>query len=531
MTAFREFIDFGELKVGRRVGQALTDMGFEEPTPIQAQAIPLLMEGKDVIGQAQTGTGKTAAFGIPIVEKVNTRAGVQSLVVTPTRELAIQVAEEISRIGRHRRIRTLPIYGGQSIDRQIRSLRQGVHVVIGTPGRLLDHLNRKTMNLSTVNMVVLDEADEMLDMGFIDDVESIIKATPQERQTLLFSATMPREVLSLAQRYLRDPEFITVSRNNLTVPQIDQVYYETREREKLDSLARLLDVVELNRAIIFCRTKRGVDELVAGLQARGLPVAGLHGDMSQYQRNQVMRQFKGGQVEILAATDVAARGLDIENVSHVINYDIPQDVEFYIHRIGRTGRAGKSGMAITLVSPRDYRQLRLIENLTKTRIRREKLPSLADVTERQKEGLVEKLRHIIEDGKLGYYRGIVDPLLDDYDPVDIAAAALKMSFGPVGEENVGETAGFGNTGAKPGMVRLFVTMGRKDNIRPAELVRIISDETGIPPNLVGDINIFEKFAFVEVNEEWASCVINYLHHSTVKGRRISVEPARSRVGG
>ncbi len=529
MSAGSEYVNFGELKVGRRVGQALMDMGFEEPTPIQAKVIPFLLEGKDVIGQAQTGTGKTAAFGIPIVERINTKGGIQALVVTPTRELAIQVAEEISKIGRQRRVRTLPIYGGQPIDRQIRSLRQGVHVVIGTPGRLLDHLNRKTLHLDNINMVVLDEADEMLDMGFVEDIEAILKNTPQKRQTLLFSATMPQEILGLAQRYLHEPEFITVSKNNLTVPQIEQVYYETKEKDKLDTMARLLDTLDLQRAIVFCRTKRGVDELVSGLQARGYAAAGLHGDMSQYQRNQVLRRFKTGQVEIMAATDVAARGLDIESISHVINYDIPQDVEFYIHRIGRTGRAGKAGMAITLVPPRDYKQLRLIENLTKTRIRRERLPSLADVAERQKEGLVEKLRQIIGDGKLAYYRDLVDPLLDDYDPVDIAAAALKMSFGPMGTEGTAESSGYGNTGAKPGMVRLFMTLGRKDNIRPVELVRLLSDETGIPPNLVGDINIFEKFAFVEVDEEWANCVINYMHHSTVKGRRISVEPARSRL--
>lgn len=530
MSAYREFVDFGELKVSRRIAQALTDMGFEEPTPIQAQAIPLLMEGHDVIGQAQTGTGKTAAFGIPIVEKLNMKGGVQALVVTPTRELAVQVAEEISRLGKYRRVRTLPIYGGQSIDRQILALRKGVHVVIGTPGRLLDHLNRKTLDLGNVRMVVLDEADEMLDMGFIDDVESILKSTPQGRQTLLFSATMPGEIMALARRYLKEPEFVTVSKNNLTVPQIEQVYYETRERTKLETMSRLLDTLDISRAIVFCRTKRGVDELVVGLQARAYPAAGLHGDMSQYQRNQVMRQFKNGQIELLVATDVAARGLDIENISHVINYDIPQDVEFYIHRIGRTGRAGRAGVAVTLVTPRDYRQLRLIENLTKTRIRREFVPSPADINERQKEGFKERLRHIIEEGKLGYYRSVVDPLLDDYDPVDIAAAALKMSFGPAGDEPEEVVTGeFGNTGAKPGMVRLFVTLGRKDNIRPSEMVRIIAEETGTPANMVGDINIFEKFAFVEVNEEWANCVINYLHHSTVKGRRVSVEPARGRV--
>lgn len=530
MVTQKDIIPFGSLNLSRRVVQAVTDMGFEEPTPIQVMTIPVLMENRDVIGQAQTGTGKTAAFGIPIVERMEPKNEVQALVVTPTRELAIQVAEEISRIGRFKRVRTLPIYGGQSIDRQIRALRLGVHVVIGTPGRLLDHLRRRTLKLDTVRIVVLDEADEMLDMGFIEDIESILQSTPSERQTLLFSATMPREILALSKRYLKEPEFITVSRSNVTVPNIDQIYYETKERDKLDTLSRIIDTGSITRAIIFCRTKRGVDELVAGLQARAYPAAGLHGDLSQYQRNQVMRQFKGGQVEILVATDVAARGLDIENVSHVINYDLPQDVEFYVHRIGRTGRAGREGVAVTLVTPRDYRQLKLIEHMTKSRIRREQLPSLADVQERQKEGIKEKLRQVVEDGRLAHYRAILDPLLDDYDPVDLAAAALKMSFGsgdsPAPEGL--ETAGFGNTGAKPGMVRLFMTIGKKDNMRPPELIRYMADETGVPANLIGDIDIYEKFTFVEVAEEWASCVISYLHRHSLKGRRIGVEPARGR---
>ena len=528
-----EFVNFGELKVSRKIAQALAEMGFEEPTPIQAQAVPLLLEGKDIIGQAQTGTGKTAAFGIPIVENVVTRAGVQALVVTPTRELAIQVAEEISRIGRHRRVRTLPIYGGQSIDRQIRALHQGVQVVIGTPGRLLDHLRRRTLDLSRVRMVVLDEADEMLDMGFIEDVESILKDTPESRQTLLFSATMPREVQELARRYLKEPEFVTVSRGSITVPQIDQVYYETRERSKVETMARLMDSQIISKAIVFCRTKRGVDDLVAKLEARGYPVAGLHGDLSQYQRNQVMRRFKNNQVEVLVATDVAARGLDIENISHVINYDLPQDVEFYVHRIGRTGRAGKAGVAVSLISPRDYAQLRLIERLTGTRVRREQLPDPADLAERQKEGLKEKIRQVIEEGKLGYYRAMIDPLLDDYDPVEIAAAALKM-FHFTGEEEPGadftdqEEVSYKNTGASPGMVRLFISLGRVDGIRPAELARMLCEQTGIPANLIGDIRIYDRFTFTEVPEDWAGCVVGYMHRHTVKGRRIIVEPAKSK---
>ncbi|MCL6558706.1 MAG: DEAD/DEAH box helicase [Firmicutes bacterium] len=525
----KDIVNFGGLEISRRVAQALADMGFEEPTPIQQKAVPLLVDGHDVIGQAQTGTGKTAAFGIPIVEMLNTRhGGVQALIVTPTRELAIQVAEEISRIGKYRRVRTLPIYGGQSIERQIRALRQGVQVVIGTPGRLLDHLGRKTLKLDGVKVVVLDEADEMLDMGFIEDIESILQATPEGRQTLLFSATMPAEIQRLAKKYLKKPEFVTVSKNNLTVPLIEQVYYETREFNKIDSLCRILDSINVSLSIIFCRTKRGVDELVAGLQARGYAAAALHGDLSQYQRNHVMRQFRTGQIDYLVATDVAARGLDIENVSHVINYDVPQDPEFYVHRIGRTGRAGKTGVAITLVTPKDYRQLRLIENLTKTRIQRQKLPTQADLFERQKELTKERLLSALEEGKLAYYRNIVEMLVDEYDPVDLAAAALKLSFNldEPGEDTAPES--FGNTGARPGMVRLFMTIGRKDNISPAELVRTLAEESGMPENQVGNINIYEKFTFVEVPEDWASCVINCLHRQSVKGRRISVEPARGR---
>ncbi len=524
----KDVVSFGNIEINKRVAQALTDMGFEEPTPIQQMAIPLLYDGRDVVGQAQTGTGKTAAFGIPIVEMVNNRyGGVQALIITPTRELAIQVAEEISKIGKYRRVRTLPIYGGQSIERQIRGLKQGVQVVIGTPGRLLDHLNRGTLRLENVKMVVLDEADEMLDMGFVEDIESILQATPAQRQTMLFSATMPDEIKRLSRRYLQSPEFITVSKQNLTVPQIEQLVYETREPKKLESLCHILDSSSITLSIIFCRTKRGVDELVAGLQARGYQAAALHGDLSQYQRNHVMRQFRTGQIDYLVATDVAARGLDIENVSHVINYDVPQDPEFYVHRIGRTGRAGKSGIAITLVTPREYKQLRLIENLTKTRIRREKLPSQADIHERKKEGIIDRLNYLLSEGKLAYYRNIVDSLVDEYDPIDIAAAALKMSLALDDVEDM-TAESFGNTGARPGMVRLFMTIGRLDNISRADLVRILAEETGMPESSVGNINIYEKFSFVEVSEEWANYVISCLHRQTIRGRRISIEPARGR---
>lgn len=516
---------FGELSLSKLVGKAIADMGFEEPSPIQQQAIPKLMDGHDIIGQAQTGTGKTAAFGIPIVEKINPRGSIQALVVTPTRELAIQVAEEISKIGRYMRIRTLPIYGGQPIDRQIRMLQKGVHVVIGTPGRLLDHLRRGTLRLNNLQVLVLDEADEMLDMGFIDDVETILRATPPTRQTLLFSATMPEEVARLARKYLTNPEFVTVSKNSLTVPSIEQVYYETTERNKLDSLCRLLDTGEINLAIIFCRTKRGVDELVSGLEARGYPAAGLHGDMSQYQRNSVMRQFKDGQVELLVATDVAARGLDIDNLSHVVNYDLPQDVEFYVHRIGRTGRAGKTGVAVSLITHRDYKQLRLIESMTKIKVHRRPLPSVAEVTRRQQEGIRERLEQIIEENKLEHYLDIIQPLLNENDPVNIAAAALHLAYNLDPLDSQDADAGEDNRG---GTVRLFITLGRKDNITPGDIVRIMAEEAGMAGNMVGRINIYDKFSFVEVPRDWSSCVIGYLHQNTVRGRRISVELARGR---
>jgi len=525
-------ISFDDLNLSKKITQAIKEMGFEEPTPIQAQAIPLLLEGHDVIGQAQTGTGKTATFGIPILERLNPRLrAVQALILTPTRELAIQVAEEITKIGRFKDVKTLPIYGGQSIDRQIRSLKFGVQVVIGTPGRLLDHLRRKTLKLDKLQMIVLDEADEMLDMGFVDDIESILQETPSDRQTLLFSATMPEQIQRLARKYLKNPKNVTVSKDELTVPLIEQVYYEVRERNKLDALCRIMDISEIGLSIIFCRTKRGVDELVAGLQARGYQAEGLHGDLSQHQRNRVMKKFRDGLVEILVATDVAARGLDVENVTHVINYEVPQDPESYVHRIGRTGRAGKSGIAITLVVPKEYRQLRLIEKIAKTRIKRQHLPSLADVAERQKEMVADRLSSLIDQGKLGFYRTIVENLADDYDTLDIAAAALKMALDLNLDEDAadeGPEVSFGDTGAEPGMVRFFMNIGRQDEVRPQDIVKFIAEEAGIPGNIIGLIKIYDRFAFVEVPENIAEQVMYSINRNVLKGRKVNMEPARRR---
>jgi ATP-dependent RNA helicase DeaD len=522
---------FGKLAVSKEIAKALSDMGFEEPTPIQAQAIPLILENKDVIGQAQTGTGKTAAFGIPIIEKVNTKIPkVQGIILTPTRELAIQVAGEISKIGRYKKIKVLPIYGGQPIDRQIRSLHMGVHIVIGTPGRTLDHLERRTLNLRQAQMVVLDEADEMLDMGFIEDIEAILDKVPEERQTMLFSATMPAPIRKLTQKYLKQPQFVGINKETLTVPLIQQFYYEIAQGSKVDALCRILDYENYDSVIIFCRTKRGVDELVANLQTRGYFAEGLHGDLTQAQRDKTMKSFRQGDIELLVATDVAARGLDIERVSHVINYDIPQDPEAYVHRIGRTGRAGKEGKALNLINPKEYRHLRMIEKLIKTKITKIPVPTFQEVVAQQKDVIYKTVEDILQEGDLQTYKSIAQDLTNYFTPVDVAAAALKHAFTQRGAElsEMDFMGDFGNTGAREGMVRLFITIGRQQNITPRDLVNIISNETGIPPKAVGDISIFDKFTFAEVPEDMAYRVIYIMDRLTIKGRRISVQLARAK---
>lgn len=521
-----ESVLFGNIPVSKKIMSAIKAMGFEEPSPIQSQTIPLVLAGQDVIGQAQTGTGKTAAFGIPILERMIESRQVQALVLTPTRELAIQVAEELGKIGKFRRMKALPIYGGQSIDRQIRALQFGVQVVVGTPGRLLDHINRGTIKLNAVKMLVLDEADEMLDMGFVDDIESILRHIPrEERQTMLFSATMPAPIRALAEKYMRQPVVVSISKEQLTVPLIEQCYYETRD--KLEGLCRVLDVENTECVIIFCRTKKGVDELVASLQTRGYLADSLHGDLSQMQRDRVMRKFRDGKLEILIATDVAARGIDIEHITHVINYDIPQDPESYVHRIGRTGRAGKTGIAITFIEPREYRQLRAIEQLVKSRIARRQLPSSADVFDRQREMIKDRLSKTVDQENFADYHVLVTELAIQYDPMDLAAAALKL-WQEGFKEKEEKLPGLANTGAKQGMVRLFFNIGKAQKIRPEDIVRTIAEEADIAGSNIGIINIYEKFCFVEVSDDVADRVLSVMHKNTIKGYRVNVEPARGR---
>lgn len=417
---------FADLEINGQILKALNDMGFEEPTPIQKAAIPVAKAGRDMIGQAQTGTGKTAAFGIPALEMVDESLNrAQILILSPTRELTIQVAEEINKMAQHTAIQAMPIYGGQDIGRQLRLLRRGPQIIVATPGRLMDHMNRKSIVLDAVKMIVLDEADEMLNMGFIDDINTILQALPVERQTMLFSATMPKAIQELAQNYLNDPEFIRMKATQVTMDLIDQHYIEIQDRKKFDALCRLLDMHDPELAIVFGRTKRRVDEVTEGLKKRGYMAEGIHGDLSQSKRDSVIRQFREGTIDILVATDVAARGLDISGVSHVYNYDLPQDPESYVHRVGRTGRAGNSGMAITFVIPREMEHLREIERLIKRKIARQKAPSLAEVMEGQQRLAVENLINLVE-ANLPEYRASAEELLAEYDSVSLVAAAIKL---------------------------------------------------------------------------------------------------------
>ncbi|KAA8999824.1 DEAD/DEAH box helicase [Paenibacillus spiritus] len=421
---------FAEFDLEPKVLQAITELGFEEATPIQEQSLPIALSGSDMIGQAQTGTGKTAAFGIPLITKIpREEEKIVALIMTPTRELAIQVAEEIGKLSRFKGLRSLPIYGGQDIGRQIRGLKKKPQIIIGTPGRLLDHINRKTIRLDDVKTVVLDEADEMLDMGFMEDIQSILKLVPEERQTMLFSATMPPNIQRLAQQFLKNPQHVSVIPKQVSAPLIDQAYIEVPERQKFEALSRLIDMESPDLAIVFGRTKRRVDELSEALQKRGYSADGLHGDLSQNQRDAVMRKFRDGSIDVLVATDVAARGLDVSGVSHVINFDLPQDPESYVHRIGRTGRAGKEGTAWSFVTPREIDHLRLIERVTRHRITRKPLPTMAEAIEGKQRITAERLLDMVENGELNEYKGIAIQLLEQYDSVQLLSAAMKLLTG------------------------------------------------------------------------------------------------------
>ncbi|NLA99797.1 MAG: DEAD/DEAH box helicase [Methanomicrobiales archaeon] len=510
-------ITFQELNISPKTLRAIEDMGFEEPTPIQVSTIPAILDGRDVTGQAQTGTGKTAAFGVPAIEHVDPdNRETQVLVLSPTRELAIQTAEEFVRLAKHHRgINILPIYGGQPIDRQFRALERGVQVVVGTPGRVLDHLDRGTLSFDGVRLVVLDEADQMLDMGFREDIEKILDETPENRQTVLFSATLPKPILEISKKFQKDPEFISVARREVTVPQIEQLYLEVRSRDKLEILTRLLDMYDPDLTLVFSNTKQGVDDLTTHLQARGYFAEGLHGDMKQTLRDRVMAKFRAGSIDVLVATDVAARGIDVEDVDLVINYDVPQDIEYYIHRIGRTARAGRTGRAVTFVGPKEYFKLRTIQNYTKIRIARIPLPTQGDVEESRTRKLIERVHQTIDDGDLGKYVNIIERIVaGDYTSLEVAAALLKLELGGAGQGQPQDI--------RPvrGLALLRIPVGREHQIRPKDIVGALAGETGIPGSAIGAINIYDTYSTVDVPSDAAEQVIEGMKGKTIARVRL-----------
>jgi ATP-dependent RNA helicase DeaD len=545
---------FSELGLSPGMLKAVSRMGYEEATPIQSEAIPALLTGKDVVGQSQTGSGKTAAFAIPSIEKVDVAlAKTQVLILCPTRELAVQVAEETAKLAFGKKgLRELPIYGGQSYDRQFRGLAQGAHIVIGTPGRVLDHLQRGSLKLDAVNTIILDEADRMLDMGFLDDIKTILEKTPPTRQTVLFSATVPRPIAVLIQTFTRDPIWVKIQSPEMTVPAIDQVWYEVDRRNKLDVLCRIIDIEDIRYAIIFCATKMMVDELVEHLIARGYPADKLHGDMTQIMRERVMGRFRKRAVEFLVATDVAARGLDVKEIEAVFNYDLPNDGEDYVHRIGRTGRAGSGGKAITFVAGREVYKLQNIQRHTKAKIKRLPVPTLEQVEERRANVFFDSVRATLEAGEYKKQDAFVDRLLDQgHSPTDIISSLLHLLRG--GEEprpaEAAAPAAARNKEAydpdnrpaawakaeapkKPGKRKqedgptgsIILNVGRAHNVKPGDILGVILGAAKLPRAAVGYIALGDEESRVAIAEDCVQQALRKLDGIQFKGHTLSVRP-------
>lgn len=580
--------NFSELGLSDAILSAVQEMGFQTPSPIQAQAIPPLLEGRDVIGQAQTGTGKTAAFGIPTLQSIDVSSNkVQALILCPTRELAVQVSEEMGKLGKNiKGLRIEAIYGGDSIERQIRSLKRGVQIVVGTPGRVMDHMQRGTLSFDEVRMMVLDEADEMLDMGFREDIESILDDMPEGKQTILFSATMSKPIMSITKRFLKDPVLVKVVRNELTNQNIEQLYFEVKPQAKVEVMTRLIDMYGISSLLVFCNTKRKVDEIVEELQVRGYASEGIHGDLRQQQRTNVMSKFKAGTTTILVATDVAARGIDVSDLDAVINYDIPMDEEYYVHRIGRTGRAGMSGKAFSLVARDEKFRLRQIENYTKVKIEKGVIPSFEDILGVRKARFVESIAETIQEGDLASYDDVLTQLQHaGFTTEQVVAAMAKKIMGVQKNEftdlnlaweekrsdrgkfdrrgddrfdrgsrferggDRGSDRGFERGGDRPGrsferqsrgrsdrqgssaapepgMTRLFFTIGRKDHVLPKDIVGAIAGEANIPGKSIGVIDIYDKFTFVEVPDREAKAIMKAMDGNTIKGRQVQVDIAK-----
>ena len=544
---------FAELALAPELCRALSGLGYEEPTPIQRAAIPPLLAGRDLVGQAATGTGKTAAFALPVLQRISGRSGqsgVFALILVPTRELAIQVSKAMDSYGRDMGVRTLPVYGGQPIGRQLRALDHGVDVVVATPGRALDHIARGTLDLSGLEVVVLDEADEMLDMGFAEDIEAILGKTPATRQTALFSATMPPRINGMVRRYLSDPARVELGRS--ASPSSDgllvrQTAYLTPRGHKPAALVRVLDLETPAATVVFCRTRDEVDQLTETLNSRGYRAEALHGGMDQQQRDRVMGKLRGGSLDLLVATDVAARGLDIEQLTHVVNYDVPSAPESYVHRIGRVGRAGREGTAITLAEPREHKMLKAIERATGQPIALEKLPTVADLRARRLELTRAALRQIVLEQDLDAFRAVLEPLSDEFGIYEVALAAVKLasdaSGTPRDEEELpevdlallddrdGRRKVIGRDQRRgrqvgSGTTRLFVGTGRSSGVRPQDLVGVIARKSSLPGRDIGAIEIADRFSLVEVPETAADHVVAALRQVSIKGRKITVRRER-----
>ena len=551
--------DFASLGLADALVAAATALGYEEPTPIQREAIPVLLGGKDVLGQAATGTGKTAAFALPLLQRITEegvpRGRTNALILVPTRELAMQVAEAIHKYSRGLDLSVVPLYGGAAMDLQIRALKRGADVVVATPGRALDHIQRRTLKLDQVRVLVLDEADEMLDMGFAEDIETILNATPPERQTALFAATMPPRIAAIAERHLRDPARVTIEREKVaagTVPRVRQVAFLVTRAHKPLALGRVLDMESPTSAIVFCRTRLEVDGLVETLNAHGYRAEALHGGMVQKQRDRVMAQFRAAKTDLLVATDVAARGLDIAHLSHVVNYDVPSSPEVYVHRIGRTGRVGRAGVAITLAEPREHRQLRNIEAFTRQKIEVTSVPTVADLRSRRLDVTRAALRERLLAGGSEDVRVVVESLAEEFDLVEIASAAVKMALaldagdGGRGEEEIpvvilkgdgprppGRKGPHPRDGRGPGpardprkMTSLYIAAGRQAGVRPADLVGAIAGEAGVGSHVIGSIEIGDRSSIVEVPTALATRILFALRATKIRGRKVTVNRDR-----
>jgi len=553
---------FADLGLRPELLSALTALGYEEATPIQRESIPPVIAGRDLLGQAATGTGKTAAFALPVLHRLaegGERTEPMALVLVPTRELAMQVSEAVHRYGRGIGARVVPIYGGQPIGRQLHALKHGVDIVVATPGRALDHISRGTLRLGGIEMVVLDEADEMLDMGFADEIEQILQGTPPGHQTVLFSATMPSRINGIAKRHLNDPVRIEIQRTQADLagaPLVRQLAYVVPRSHKAAALGRVLDVESPDAALVFCRTRNEVDQLTETLNGRGYRAEALHGGMSQEQRDRVMGRLRNGTADLLVATDVAARGLDIDQLTHVVNYDVPSAPESYVHRIGRVGRAGREGTAITLAEPREHRMLKNIERVTKQRIAIEKVPTVADLRSRRLELTLSTLRETLTEGDLDHFRVVVETLADEFDVMEVALAAVKLAHeansAGADEEEIPEVAARpakeskgpkgredkftkGHKGGRPerppsaGMTRLFVGSGRINGVRPQDLVGAIAGESELSGRDIGAIQVADRFSLVEVPEGSADDVIKALRGSHIKGKKVTIRRERDQA--